>query len=207
MVRHAETDRNFHIFYQLLAGADAATLKSLGLSANTDSYAFLGKGAKPALSDKAGFQEVQDALTAIGFSAELKKTLYDLVAAVLLLGQLEFEPKGEHSAVKDPASAAAVAARLGTDAETLCKALTYRVVAARGEVAYSELNAERAAYSRNALSKALYDELFKVCSLPLASFLSPCVRLKAVVVASTVLPPLSAQRFCSRWLFFGRSSV
>jgi myosin-1 len=137
-------------------------LKSLGLSSSVDSYTYLGKGAKPALSDKEGYREVQKALTAIGFSAELQNTLHSLVAAILLLGQVEFEPKGEHSTVKDSATVAAVAARLGTDAETLVKALTYRVVAARGEVAYSELNAERATYSRDALAKALYNELFMV---------------------------------------------
>lgn len=161
VVRHAEADRNFHIFYQLLAGADAGLLASLDLTADTSKYNFLKMGKTQTMdSDKANYAELVAAMDAVGMSTETKDMLFKLVAAVLHLGQVEFEDQGEHCSIKTTGVLDSIGKLLGTDSATLSKALTFRVVAARGEIFESKLNHVKAGHGRDALSKAVYNELF-----------------------------------------------
>lgn len=44
MVHQFPGERNFHIFYQLLAGADEKTLNELSLQRNLDAYVYLSNG-------------------------------------------------------------------------------------------------------------------------------------------------------------------
>lgn len=161
VVRHADTDRNFHIFYQLLAGADDGLISSLDLTRDPAKYNFLNQAKVQSLpNDKSDYTELTDAMENIGFSSDTKDMLFKLVASVIHLGQVDFDDKGEHCSVNTTDALASIAKLIGTDSTTLEKALTYRVVAARGEIFESKLNKTKASHGRDALSKAVYNELF-----------------------------------------------
>ena len=155
-------DRNFHLFYQILAGAAPDLLASLKLDSAASGYPYLLADGKTAREeDAADFAEMKDAMGKIGFSEDLQTTLLKLVAAVVNLGSLQFAPSGsEHCTITNQDVLGNVAALLGTEVAELQTALTYRVVAARGEVMKSELNVDAASHARNALAKALYDSVF-----------------------------------------------
>jgi len=155
-------DRNFHLFYQILAGASPELLASLKLDNAATNYPYLLADGKTAREeDAADFAEMTDAMGKIGFSDDLQTTLLKLVAAVVNLGSLQFEAAGsEHCTIVNQDVLGNVAALLGTEVAELQTALTYRVVAARGEVMKSELNVEDASRARDALAKALYDSVF-----------------------------------------------
>lgn len=71
VVHQATGERNFHIFYQLLASKDAKLLSRLSLSPDARSYHYLAQGdctEVHGIDDHLDFTAVQKALGILGFS-------------------------------------------------------------------------------------------------------------------------------------------
>ena len=153
----AARERSYHIFYQLCASPWAPAL-SLG---SADCYPNLGAdaGAPCAIDDVTDFEELLDAMTAMGFTQEDCQWAFYLVSGILHLSTVAFEPvdAGEGSVVA-PASAHALAYAalyLGVDAAGLAAALIERQVAIRGEVQHMRNRVKEAREAAEALSKSL----------------------------------------------------
>jgi myosin heavy subunit len=105
-------ERNYHIFYQLCRGADAATAKRLSLR-SPEEFHYLGAGGTttvPGVDDKEEFEEVVAALTDVGIPEKTQQSMWTAVAAIAHLGDIEFEALGDADA---EASKAADPARSG----------------------------------------------------------------------------------------------
>uniref|UniRef100_A0A5F8GR38 Unconventional myosin-Ia n=1 Tax=Monodelphis domestica TaxID=13616 RepID=A0A5F8GR38_MONDO len=91
VVKHVKGERNFHIFYQLLEGADAQLLKALRLEKNVSCYSYLNFEASRVggMDDAANFRAVQNAMNIIGFSTEEIQKILEVIAIVLKLGNVE----------------------------------------------------------------------------------------------------------------------
>ena len=100
IVSQGAADRNFHIFYQLTAGADAATLAALHLDAADASFAYLSRAALTTIDDEADFAETVGAMDAIGIDAGLRAAVFRTLAAILHLGNVTFEDTSNGEAGK-----------------------------------------------------------------------------------------------------------
>lgn len=165
VVHQAQGERNFHVFYQLLEGADDETLKRMQLKRNPDDYFYLaqGKCAKvPSISDKNDFQTVKKALKVINFQEEHMTALFSIVASVLHLGNVTFEDMGGKASISkgSETDVQTVAILLQCDYDQLVKALTHRTIEANREKMCSPLNCDQAVYARDALAKAIYGRMF-----------------------------------------------
>ncbi|XP_063893983.1 unconventional myosin-Ib [Helicoverpa armigera] len=108
----ADGERNFHVLYQLLAGADAALLKRLRLQRGWEQYRVLRGAAPPpasprrapppppsappaaaALHDRDHFAFTTEAMRALGFSGGACEGVLRVLAFLLKLGNVEFEPQ------------------------------------------------------------------------------------------------------------------
>jgi len=163
VVRQSTGERNFHIFYQLVAGAPPATLEKYHIDKSRD-YNYLSvKDCTP--DDQAKYKEVMNAFDVIGVSATEVDHVFELVSAVLLLGNISFTSRStvggmEGCYIKNTEDVQHLSELLSIKPQVLVKALTERNVIARNETVTCSLSASEASYSREALCKEIYDRLF-----------------------------------------------
>lgn len=191
-------ERNYHVFYLLCAGAPQQLRDKLMIG-KPDDYRYLSgctqyfstnntdrkipnsqksrdhmtKGSlkDPILDDYNDFQDLDQALTRLGLSESQKFEIYGLVAAVLHLGNINFEDnpedaKGGCRVSQNSEKALAITANLiGLDSFELRQALVSRVMQSKGggikgTVIMVPLKIYEANNARDALAKALYSRLF-----------------------------------------------
>ncbi|KAK4881521.1 hypothetical protein RN001_004840 [Aquatica leii] len=159
-------DRNFHIFYQLLSGADIHFLKNLKLQRNVEHYNLLltedNQTTQAEEEDKKLFLYTRTALEVLGFCVDEVINIFRVVAIILKLGNLQFVPCNnidgtEGCAIKNDYELYEICELLGVEHKWLQKALTCRHM--EGGVV-SDLNAGDASRTRDVLCRTLYSRLF-----------------------------------------------
>uniref|UniRef100_A0A8C9TBI4 Myosin IHb n=1 Tax=Scleropages formosus TaxID=113540 RepID=A0A8C9TBI4_SCLFO len=160
VVHQNHGERNFHIFYQLVEGAEDGLLRWLGLERNCQLYRYLVQGqcAKvSSISDKTDWRTVRKALSVI----EISEHLFGVIASVLHLGNIRFEADARgYATLNSSTEMHWLSKLLGVHVQVLREGLTHRKIEARAEEVLSPLTAEHAIYARDALAKAIYGRTF-----------------------------------------------
>ena len=169
VVSQANNERNFHIFYQLCAGADDELRKELELG-SCEEYAYLNKSCYTinGLDDKEEMVLLHDDMKAIGLSKDETQDMFRIVAAVLHLGNLKFAAhtnmdSGEDGSTvlsRTKSSLMAASRLLGVDPDTLSLELCSRVRVFMKKEVRSSVLPSKASDSRDSLAKALYGHMF-----------------------------------------------
>nr|XP_014341456.1 PREDICTED: unconventional myosin-X-like [Latimeria chalumnae] len=163
VVRQNPGERNYHVFYALLAGSNEEQKEAFCLL-DVHSYHYLnqsgcvGLGGEN-LNDELMFEKVMTALTVMEFSSEEIRDIFKLLSGVLQLGNLEFMTAGG-AQITTKAVLANTSELLGLDSFQLSEVLTQRSMILRGEEISSPLTVEQALASRDSLAMALYSQGF-----------------------------------------------
>ncbi|KAH8112775.1 glycosyltransferase family 2 protein [Phellopilus nigrolimitatus] len=159
-------ERNFHIFYYLVAGATADERQHLKLTDKTI-FRYLGprQTTAPRQDEDAGrFDQLKVALKSIGLSKRHVAQTCQLLAAILHLGNLEFivdRQRNEDAAVvKNTDILEIVAEFLGVQALALENALSCKMKLVKKELCTVFLDPDGASDNRDDLAKILYSLLF-----------------------------------------------
>jgi myosin heavy subunit len=159
----APNERNYHVFYQLLAGASPEEKKDLALKA-ANQYNYLNKSKcieVEGIDDGADFDALRLAMDSLLISADVQRTIFAVLSSVLHLGNVEFVGKDEARVdEKSMESIHTVSKLLGFDSNALVKALTTRSITVRGQTTILHLKHPEAIDGRDALAKALYGNMF-----------------------------------------------
>lgn len=168
LTRLSHEERTFHVFYQLLAGATTEERDRLGLEDPSD-YALLASSGcyrlpgGPFSDDATAMTELRVAMRALGFKSKHVVSIFNMLVAILLLGNLEFiegVSREDTAHISNTAVLDHAARLLGVTSEDLSQALTNRTTYVRKELYTVLLSPEQSAIQRDQLVRDLYAILF-----------------------------------------------
>lgn len=144
-------------------------LETFGIQ-TPDTYLYTSKSKcldVPGIDDTAEFADTMNAMRVIGLSQEEQDNIFRMLSVVLWLGNIQFvEDEQGNGAISDSSVTDFVAYLLEVDGAAVHKALTIRMVETgrggrRGSVYEVPLNVTQATAVRDALGKAIYNNLFE----------------------------------------------
>ncbi|SCU94613.1 LADA_0G09714g1_1 [Lachancea dasiensis] len=168
VVSQLKNERNFHIFYQFTKGASDNYRQTFGVQL-PEQYIYTsasGCTSVDTLDDLKDFQDTLNAMKVIGISQQEQDEVFRFLASILWIGNISFIENEEGNAqVRDTSVTDFVAYLLQVDAQLLCQCLVERVLETnhgmrRGSVYHVPLNIVQATAVRDALAKAIYNNLF-----------------------------------------------
>ncbi|XP_032677952.1 myosin heavy chain, muscle isoform X28 [Odontomachus brunneus] len=158
-------ERSYHIFYQIMSGSVKGVKEMLLLSNNIQDYYFVsqGKTTIPGLDDGEELLITDQAFDVLGFTQEEKDDIYKITAAVMHMGGMKFKQRGreEQAEADGTEEGDRVAKLLGTDCADLYKNLLKPRIKVGNEFVTQGRNKDQVAYSVGAMSKAMFDRVFK----------------------------------------------
>ncbi|XP_041036145.1 unconventional myosin-Ib-like isoform X2 [Carcharodon carcharias] len=167
VVKHLKGERNFHIFYQLLAGGSPDLLKRLKVLQDYNHYTYLNMDTTTlnGVNDASNFNTVKAAMEVIGLSKTEVDSIMETIAVVLKLGNIRLNSESpttglEQCYIDNTEELNDICSLIGLDQSILDRALCSRTVEAKGDKVITTLTAAQGYYARDALAKNLYDRLF-----------------------------------------------
>lgn len=164
VVGQIANERNFHIFYQFTKGASENYRQMFGIQ-KPETYLYTSKSKcfnVDGIDDLAEYQDTLNAMKVIGLSQAEQDNIFRMLAAILWTGNLVFKEGDDgYATVSDPSVVDFLAYLLEVDSARLVHAITIRILTPRnGEVIESPANVAQATATRDALAKAIYNNLF-----------------------------------------------
>ncbi|XP_023023717.1 myosin heavy chain isoform X24 [Leptinotarsa decemlineata] len=165
VISQQSLERSYHIFYQIMSGAVAGVKEKCLLSNDIYDYNFVsqGKTVIPGVDDAEEFSLTDEAFDILGFTQEEKDNVYKITAAVMHMGCMKFKQRGrEEQAEPDGTEEGErVGKLLGVDTAALYQAFVKPRIKVGNEFVTQGRNVNQVSYSVGAMSKAMFDRVFK----------------------------------------------
>ncbi|TFK26368.1 myosin 5 [Coprinopsis marcescibilis] len=161
------TERNYHIFYQLCAGAPSKEKKDLGLDSDITKFHFLKQGGPTStpiagVDDAEEFRSTQQALSTVGISVEKQWAVFRLLAALLHLGNVKIIQSRTEANIDENDPALLLAARfLGVSLVEFRRWIIKKQIITRNEKIVTSLNGAQATVVRDSVAKFVYACMFE----------------------------------------------
>lgn len=165
VVRQGPMERNYHIFYMLLAGANKDWKRDFFLKP-ADEFYYLTQSGCMEIDRRSELKEFDDLLFAmenLQIQLPQQTCIFQSLAAILHLGNLTFQTAKDvenGSKVTAPVEARRVATLLGVDADALERVLCNKDAIINGESLLIPLSPEKAQDQKDSLAKYVYGKLF-----------------------------------------------
>ena len=167
VTHQSDNERNFHIFYQLVTGADAALREKIMLKSNLEQYSYINSSCLSiqGVDDAMVFSETCECMRSISIDAEEQLQIFSLLSGLLFLGNVRFQEDSHHESVtgvlQDAADDFAKASQLlGISSAELLKQLTQQNIYVGGQTIVKSQNNVQALDKRDTFAKTLYVMIF-----------------------------------------------
>ncbi|KAJ6438711.1 myosin V [Purpureocillium lavendulum] len=156
-------ERNYHIFYQLVAGASDKERQELDVH-RVEQFEYLNQGDSPTIDgvdDKAEFEATKRSLQTIGVSDAQQADIFKLLAGLLHLGNVKITASRNDSvlAPTEPSLERACDI-LGVKGDEFAKWIVKKQLITRGDKITSNLSQAQAIVVRDSVAKFIYSSLF-----------------------------------------------
>ncbi|KZV27226.1 myosin-2-like [Dorcoceras hygrometricum] len=164
LVQLAQGERSYHVFYQLCAGAPSVLRGRLKLKRACD-YSYLNQSGCVEIhdvDDSLKFQILMGALNMVGISKEDQEHAFEMISAVLWLGNISFQVVDNENHIEVVADEAVTnaASLIGCSSWDLMHALSSCRIQDGKEEVTKRLKLRKARDTRDALAKFIYANLF-----------------------------------------------
>lgn len=163
LVFQPSTERNYHIFYQLISGASDEERQQLGLK-GMDEFFFTNQGGDPVIpgmDDADEFRITKESLLTIGVDEDTQALIWRVLAALLHLGNMEIQSVRNGSVLNADEPSLVIAAKLlGVNAEEFAKWTTKKQLVMRNERTVTPLSHKQSVVVRDSIAKFIYSSLF-----------------------------------------------
>ncbi|KAH8375739.1 hypothetical protein KR093_008372, partial [Drosophila rubida] len=166
IVSQNHSERNYHVFYCILAGLSSDEKSRLDLGVASD-YKYLTGGNSitcEGRDDAAEFSDIRSAMKVLLFSDQEIWEIIKLLAALLHCGNIKYKATVvdnlDATEIPEHINVERVAGLLGLPIQPLIDALTRRTLFAHGETVISTLSRDQSVDVRDAFVKGIYGRLF-----------------------------------------------
>uniref|UniRef100_A0A3P9LLX2 Unconventional myosin-Va n=1 Tax=Oryzias latipes TaxID=8090 RepID=A0A3P9LLX2_ORYLA len=164
VVFQADEERNYHVFYQLCASAHLPEFKNLRLSSAND-FLYTRQGRSPVIEGVDDSKELcttRHAFTLLGINESYQMGLFQVLAAILHLGNVEIKDRDADSSLIAPNNRhlTAFCELVGVTYQDMSQWLCHRKLKTANETYVKPLPRLQATNARDALSKHIYAKLF-----------------------------------------------
>ncbi|GJJ73231.1 hypothetical protein EMPS_05589 [Entomortierella parvispora] len=156
-------ERNYHVFYQLMAGGPADVKKPLLLDGGLSDYGYVKNSNHviAGVDDGEDFRLLLESMDVMGFTKQEQHNLFRIIAAILHLGNIVVtQDRSDQAQLKDTSVAEKVCHVLGIPLSEFVKGLLRPRVKAGREWVVQARTDQQVLYSIEALSTALYERMF-----------------------------------------------
>ncbi|XP_067256324.1 unconventional myosin-IXAa isoform X5 [Chanodichthys erythropterus] len=164
LVYQEHNERNYHVFYYLLAGASEEERTAFHLK-KPEEYHYLNQDCFTVEGEdlKHDFERLQLAMEMVGFLPTTRKQIFSLLSAILHLGNIRYKKKiyrDDSIDICNPEVLPVVSELLEVKEEMLFEALTTRKTVTVGEKLIVPYRLAEAGTVRDSMAKSLYSALF-----------------------------------------------
>ena len=159
-------ERNYHIFYFFLKGAEDEFLKECFLTRDIKEYDYLWHDKTsaqvesiPSMDDVELYKEVIDCFKSTNFSEEEIKDIFKVISSVLLIGNIKFKVEKNICSLENKSTFENVCTLLNIEAEPLYNAITRKYMPSEKKYGGSFDQSTIKTYF-DSLAKELYNRLF-----------------------------------------------
>ncbi|KAI2653985.1 Unconventional myosin-Va [Labeo rohita] len=160
----ADEERNYHIFYQLCASAHLPELKALKLG-KADGFHYTKQGRNPVIDgvdDAKEMSTTRNAFTLLGVNESYQMGLFQILASILHLGNVEVKDRDADSSIIPPNNGhlSVFCELMGVTYQDMSHWLCHKKLKTATETYIKPIPKLQAINARDALAKHIYAKLF-----------------------------------------------
>ncbi|XP_031425450.1 unconventional myosin-Va isoform X2 [Clupea harengus] len=164
VVFQADEERNYHIFYQLCASSHLPELKILKLR-SADDFHYTNQGQNPVITgvdDAKEMSSTRHAFTLLGINESYQMGIFQILAAILHLGNVEVKDRDSDSSMIPPNNGhlTVFCELMGVTYQDMSHWLCHKKLKTATETYIKTIPKLQAINSRDALAKLIYAKLF-----------------------------------------------